>query len=484
MTQEEKAKAYDEAIEKAKKINSEHKAQPFDIMLKVFPELAESEDERIRKELVKLVRDSMADNAPYKAKMLAYLEKQKESNHKYYTYDDLMKAYSDGQQVYKKSLSEEQKEHLTVNGKKTYIMKTYKICPHCKSRMIRDDSKVYTSVPPKYGYNCPNCGAVEFDTAMYDNPKMEEQKPHFELKVGKWYICHHAFCSRADHLTVKEGERFQCEKDGIVKGFIIKEPEKYFIECSAPAPMEDEQKEQKELSSEEYANVIADEVVQGLSVGGEHITAIKELIRMAFMDGVKWGKEKEQKPLMSDGEIEDRKRDIVAAIRKFYKSDYAEYLTSFLKGLSPEDNSEDKYGQEMLGIAYKLMYEHIPENLRTQEFWNSLKFMREYTGKVAILRPYHQPAEWSEEDKKWFKEIELMALNFSNSADYREKFFNWLKSLRPQPHWKPTEEQMNALLKLEEMHVLEHENNQENARLYVVIKSLREQLSELRRNKL
>lgn len=42
---EQKAKAYDEALERAKKINNEHKAQPFDVMLKVFPELKEGEDE-------------------------------------------------------------------------------------------------------------------------------------------------------------------------------------------------------------------------------------------------------------------------------------------------------------------------------------------------------------------------------------------------------------------------------------------------------
>ena len=59
---------------------------------------------------------------------------------------------------------------LTVQGKGVY-----KICPHCKSRMIRDDSKVYTSMPPQYGYNRPKCGAMEFDTVMYDNPEIEEQ---------------------------------------------------------------------------------------------------------------------------------------------------------------------------------------------------------------------------------------------------------------------------------------------------------------------
>jgi hypothetical protein len=34
---------------------------------------------------------------------------------------------------------------------------------------------------------------------------------------------------------MKEGERFKCEKDGVVKGLIIKEPEKYFIEISTPS---------------------------------------------------------------------------------------------------------------------------------------------------------------------------------------------------------------------------------------------------------
>lgn len=80
---------------------------------------------------------------------------------------------------------------------------------------------------------------------------LEKQKePHLELNAGKWYICHRAFCARADHLTVKEGERFQCEKDGIVKGFVIKEPEKYFKECSAPEPMEKEQKPVESISQQ------------------------------------------------------------------------------------------------------------------------------------------------------------------------------------------------------------------------------------------
>ena len=153
-------------------------------------------------------------------------------------------------------------------------------------------------------------------------------------------------------------------------------------------------------------------------------------------------KQKEQQPLMCDGEIEDRKRDIVAAIRKYYPADYAEYLTSFLKGLSLEDNSEDEYGQEMLGIAYKLMYEHIPENLRTQGFWDSLKFMREYTGKVAIMHSYEKSAEWSEEDESYLQTvIGEMEASKKEALEYEHKIYDaiilWLKSFHERFNLQP-----------------------------------------------
>ena len=46
-------------------------------------------------------------------------------------------------------------------------------------------------------------------------------------------------------------------------------------------------------------------------------------------------------------------------------------------------------------------------------------------------------------------------------------------------HWKPTKEQLEALKKVEEFVVMEKERNQENAHLYVTIKSLKEDLYKL-----
>ena len=60
------------------------------------------------------------------------------------------------------------------------------------------------------------------------------------------------------------------------------------------------------------------------------------------------------------------------------------------------------------------------------------------------------PAEWSEEDERkrngLIKGLEdRMGFGWASDPFSREEYIAWLKSLRPQPHWKPSEEQMKAL---------------------------------------
>lgn len=60
-----------------------------------------------------------------------------------------------------------------------------------------------------------------------------------------------------------------------------------------------------------------------------------------------------------------------------------------------------------------------------------------------------KPAGWSEEDlqhKSWI--LECLADGEKKMPEYAEDFqaaYKWLKSLRHKPHWKPSEEQMEAL---------------------------------------
>ena len=56
-----------------------------------------------------------------------------------------------------------------------------------------------------------------------------------------------------------------------------------------------------------------------------------------------------------------------------------------------------------------------------------------------------KPAEWSEEDEKMLK-FSLQFLDYHKLADpTAQSCKDWLKSLRPQSHWKPSKEQMEAL---------------------------------------
>lgn len=62
-----------------------------------------------------------------------------------------------------------------------------------------------------------------------------------------------------------------------------------------------------------------------------------------------------------------------------------------------------------------------------------------------------KPAEWSEEDEEIIYSLRSFLIQAEQSGRYGsiqiaqiEQCLNWLKSLRPQPHWKPSEEQMGA----------------------------------------
>ena len=87
MTIEEKAKRYDEALERCRKLYNEAKANEYTSGIEdyetIFPELAESEDERIRKTLITFFQRFPYDNidsAGTNAKeAIAWLEKQGET---------------------------------------------------------------------------------------------------------------------------------------------------------------------------------------------------------------------------------------------------------------------------------------------------------------------------------------------------------------------------------------------------------------------
>lgn len=51
-----------------------------------------------------------------------------------------------------------------------------KVCPRCGTVMKLQEDRVYTSLPPMYGYTCPKCGAVEYDRERIENAPDEPKK--------------------------------------------------------------------------------------------------------------------------------------------------------------------------------------------------------------------------------------------------------------------------------------------------------------------
>jgi hypothetical protein len=140
MTQEEKAKAYDEALERARgllEIVKEDKVEITEEDVKsLFPELRESENERIRKELVQFLteikniseggRDSWhvrKEDAGMCDSFLSYLEKQKY---------DRMKPIYDARESFESALEKAWNDYHNGYENVDRLEDDYVECAHAK----------------------------------------------------------------------------------------------------------------------------------------------------------------------------------------------------------------------------------------------------------------------------------------------------------------------------------------------------------------
>ena len=229
---------------------------------------------------------------------------------------------------------------------------------------------------------------------------LEKQKPveHFELKAGHWYFCHQAFCCRADDLTVKEGERFMCEKDGVVKGFIIKDPEKYFIEIDAP---ESHDEKQKPIDID-YGNAFDEFISHIPEKDPDSCNSLYtyEDIEAAIKFGIQW--HKQQKPVEWRP---NRPNGYIAYDRGFEEAQ--EYISQ--RGFDIPWNDNDVF----------IDGRHITQTVANVLTW-------------ADEHPKQKPIEWTEEDAEILNGI-TNYLCFSSDAPELEGFerwYDWLKSLK------------------------------------------------------
>ena len=125
MTEKEKAKAYDEALERARKLyNSEETSADVEIACEtIFPELAEPEDELIRKEIIAFLKENLETGRAEETwslsglkRWIAWLEKQ--GNVNALIQEAAEKSYTEGMRVERKRWLEKQGEQNLASSAK------------------------------------------------------------------------------------------------------------------------------------------------------------------------------------------------------------------------------------------------------------------------------------------------------------------------------------------------------------------------------
>ena len=112
--------------------------------------------------------------------------------------------------------------------------------------------------------------------------------------------------------------------------------------------------------------------------------------------------------------------------------------------LEPKESEDERIRKELYAFINTVQHSYLCANYTKREKW------------LAYLEKQKEqkPAEWSEEDVERLAKIRMSKSGTlkSEMEFYRQGARDAFKSLRPQPHWKPSEEQVEALNKVIENH--------------------------------
>jgi len=227
----------------------------------------------------------------------------------------------------------------------------------------------------------------------------------------------------------------------------------------------------KDYSLEEKSKAVdyADSILPTSVTCGESEEEYKlhKIIEAAFIAGQKEQKPKSSDSIPSDCTSEAKREDI------WHK------VTDSLPDSAREVLCKDAIGNFFIGRYYKssqnwevMMYDDCDKSNEDNPpvvSWCDIPSERQKDSKVVKFDHDREqkPVEWSDKDKAMLK-VAIAVLRRYGHDDVAD----WLKSLRPQPHWKPSKEQMEALERASTNEYL-------SARQYDILVSLYEQLTTL-----
>ena len=195
-------------------------------------------------------------------------------------------------------------------------------------------------------------------------------------------------------------------------------------------------------------------------IAQDYVEAVKEynpeltwdLMQTAVCYGYHYREEEEQKP------------NIELIQRSWYMEGYHDrefgqepkWIIKTGEG-GPKYELNPRYGQSLEQKPIEDVIKDITKNKESAtKFLKSAGIMDDNGELAEMYRSEQKPAEWSEEDEDNLHNIKLIIENFNStipysggnltpSKEYKQELISLLKSLRPQPHWKPNKEQMAAL---------------------------------------
>lgn len=113
----------------------------------------------------------------------------------------------------------------------------------------------------------------------------------------------------------------------------------------------------------------------------------------------------------------------------------------WLKSLPERFNLQPKQEQNDYITPHKEFFKFIYDRLINVHKENpNVDYMRSFKERLNNLS-FEEKQEWSKEDEENLELVTDCVYNFYPDPVMKYKLKDWLKSLRPQPHWKPSEEQ-------------------------------------------
>ena len=426
-------KTYREALERAKLAIKEcgNNKGRISMIESSFPELRESEDERIRKDIMVLVKDWWdrvnKDNISTKEQMIAWLEKQGGNNN----------------QNWKPSKSQiNALEHFVMGVAESGYASPYDDNTKLLKSLMNDLRKLEEQgeQKPILDFKASNWYVSEVDGKIHDLTYNPADKVEPKFKVGDWILYSGDHYEGVRHITKIDENGYYIERNGLPHGII---PFNHEI-CMRLWSIQDAKNGDILVNG---SNIFIFHFINGTRLMGYcHVNTDDG----RFYDDIG----KNECFCLIDGEVNPATKE------------QRDLLFSKMKEAGYEWDAEKKELKKIEedGVAYKKQVMSEMANLAT-----------------AYIKQKSQPA-WSEKDEIGFSDT-LWAIQQARTIAKDENDMgnlwyaeDWLKSLKYRYMWKPTKENVEAV-RLARSFVTD--DFSENPTLSEILIDLEEQLKKL-----